>query len=324
MIWVLFVASSVVIVLAAIKLAEYGDVIAIRTRLGGMFIGTLLLAMATSLPELLTTINSIEQEVPDLAAGNVFGSSMFNMFMLAALDLANRNVYMLRRIAITHTLTASMAVLLTGLAVLFVLVDVDAQIGWVGVDSLVLIAVYVGAMRLIQFNNPGSALPEVPEEDIEILHLPTLRRASLGFALATGVLVLATPVLVSSAADIAEVTGLGASFIGTTAVAIVTSLPELVTTVAAVRIGAYDLAVGNLFGSNVFNILTLGLADIFYTQGRFLAAIDQSMAVAGVTALLLTCMALTDVLARAEHRRFSLIGVLMLLGYFAGMWMLYS
>jgi cation:H+ antiporter len=80
MIWAQFVVSAALIVVAAMQLAKYGDIIAIRTRMGGMFIGVLLLAGATSLPELLTTISSVNQGVPNLAAGNLFGSNMFNMF----------------------------------------------------------------------------------------------------------------------------------------------------------------------------------------------------------------------------------------------------
>ncbi len=86
MVWIQFIISAAVVVVAAIKLAEYGDAISVRTRLGGMFIGTLLMAGATSLPELLTTINSLGQNVPSLAVGNVLGSNMFNMFLLAVLD----------------------------------------------------------------------------------------------------------------------------------------------------------------------------------------------------------------------------------------------
>ena len=69
MAWLTFIASSIVLVAAAVKLAQYGDVIAVRTRLGGMFIGVLLLAGATSLPEMLTMINSFRAQTPSLAAG---------------------------------------------------------------------------------------------------------------------------------------------------------------------------------------------------------------------------------------------------------------
>jgi len=91
MAWINFVLSAAAIVVAAIYLAKFGDVIAIRTRLGGMFIGILLLAGATSLPELLTSIVSIKQGTPNIAAGNLFGSNAFNMLILAILDMIHRS-----------------------------------------------------------------------------------------------------------------------------------------------------------------------------------------------------------------------------------------
>lgn len=102
MIWLQFVVAAGLVVAAAIKLAKYGDVISVRTGLGGMFVGTLLMAGATSLPELLTTINSLDQGAPNLAAGSVFGSNMFNMLLLAVLDLTNQQARVLRQIGRAH------------------------------------------------------------------------------------------------------------------------------------------------------------------------------------------------------------------------------
>ena len=99
----------------------------------------------------------------------------------------------------------------------------------------------------------------------------------IGFGLATIALIFITPYMVKSSTDIAEITGLGTTFIGSTLVAIVTSLPELVTTLAAARISADDMAIGNLFGSNMFNMFALGVTDLFDLQGRFLAAIDPAI-----------------------------------------------
>ncbi|RME53049.1 MAG: sodium:calcium antiporter, partial [Caldilineae bacterium] len=251
-VWLLFLGSAAVTVAAAAKLSEYGDVIAVRTGLGGMFIGTLLLAAATSLPELLTTINSINQDVPDMAAGNIFGSCMFNMFMLAILDLVNHRGRILRRVALNHALSAGLAVLVGSFAILFILADVDVQIGWVGMDSLVLIALYMGGVRLLNDNPVTQAETALSPEQDEAL--PSLLHASLGFAAATAILLLVMPWLVRSSAQIADALGVSTGFIGAALVAVVTSLPEMVTTIAAARIGAYDLAIGNLFGSNLFNI----------------------------------------------------------------------
>jgi cation:H+ antiporter len=324
MAWLTFIVSSVVIVLAAIKLAEYGDVIAVRTRLGGMFIGALLLAGATSLPELVTAISSIQQTVPNLAAGNFFGSNMFNMFLLAVLDMIFFQARILRRVAFTHALTAALAVSLGGLVVFFMLADIDWKIGWVGIDSLIVMLVYIGGVRLIQTQGGQSGAVIEPAVAVPS-SVPSLRRALLGFGAATAILILVVPFLVSSSADIARITGLGTGFVGTVLVALVTSLPELVSALAAIRLGAFDMAVGNLFGSNVFNMFALALVDVFYTQGRFLEAIDPAFALAGLLGLLLTSLGLIGNLARLE-RRFVFVeldALLLIIVYLAGLYFLF-
>ncbi|NLE75267.1 MAG: sodium:calcium antiporter, partial [Chloroflexi bacterium] len=317
--------SAATVVLAAVKLAEYGDVIAVRTRLGGMFVGTLLLAGATSLPELLTNINALRQGVPDLAVGSVFGSSMFNMFLLGVLDLIHWRKRILRLVAMKHALTASLANMLMAAAVFFILADISLQIGWVGVDSLALILIYIAGVRLIQRNSGGPSAPEPDEAEIDP-QMPSLLRAGIGFAAASGALVLVTPCLVRSSVAIAEITGLSTGFVGALLVAMVTSLPEMVTVIAATRIGAYDLAVGNLFGSNAFNMLVLGLTDFFYLPGRFLGSIDSSFALVGLLGLLLTTLGLVGNLARLERRIFflELDAAMLILGYVGGMALLYS
>ena len=322
MVWLQFIVASAILVFTAMQLAKYGDIIAIRTKLGGMFVGTLLLAGATSLPELLTTINSLGQNVPNLAAGNMFGSNMFNMFMLAILDLTNQNKRILRQVAMKHALTAGLAILLIGMAVFFIDINQGWKIGWVGLDSLMLMVVYLGGVRLLQGN---SAPPPTSAAELDP-KLPQLWKALLGFGIATAILVAVAPLLVSSSAQIAEITGLGAGFVGILLVGMVTSLPEMVTTISAARLGAYDLAVGNLFGSNVFNMFALGLTDVFLTSGRFIGAIDRNFAVAGMLSLILTALGLLGNLARLERRLLfiELDALLLILVYISGLWVLYS
>jgi len=323
MVWIQFIISAAVVVVAAIKLAEYGDAISVRTRLGGMFIGTLLMAGATSLPELLTTINSLGQNVPSLAVGNVFGSNMFNMFLLAALDAVFWQARILRLVATKHALTASLAVFIAAMSIFFILADIDVRIGWVGLDSLLIIVTYVVAVRLLQGDAPRAT---TGAQEAEVTGVPTLPWALVGFGVASGALVLATPHLVRSSVGIAEITGLSTGFVGALLVAIVTSLPELTAIIAAARLGAYDLAVGNLFGSNLFNIFILGITDVFYLPGRFLGTVDPAFAIAGLLGLLLTALGLINNLARAERRILFVEAdaLLLMLGYVGGMWFLYS
>lgn len=324
MLWIKFAASAVMIVLAASQLAKYGDVIAVRTRLGGMFIGVLLLAAATSLPELLTSVSAIKLDAPDLAAGNLLGSNTINMLLLAIVDMVHVRQRILRKAAFKHALTGSLAVFLIGLVVFFILADIEVMVGWVGIDSLLIIAMYFISVRLIQGNAPhgghSAVMAEIPEET------PALWKGIAGFTAATASLVFVTPIMVTSANEIAAVTGLGTTFVGTTLVALVTSLPETVTTLAAIRIGADDMAIGNLFGSNMFNVFAIGMTDVFYTQGRFLSAINPAFLLVGMTGLLMTGMGLIGNLAKLEKRILFLEidALALIVVYFASLWLIYS
>jgi len=323
MVWIKFLLSSILIIVAAIKLAEYGDYISIRTGLGRMFIGLILMAGATSLPEVLTSINSIQFGVPDLAAGNIFGSNMFNMLMIGVLDLMHHRQRILRQIANRHALSGSLTSLLIGLGILFVFTDINVKIGWVGLDSIILIIVYFASLWILKND---SATPDASTSETDFQGVPSLMKSIAGFSLATLALVFIMPVLVESSSEIAEITGLGTGFVGTTLVSFVTSLPEVVTTIAAVRLGAFDMAIGNLFGSNMFNIFSLGIADFFMLDGLFLQVISPEFVLVGIIGLIMTMLALVGNVAKLE-RKFWLIEIdafFLILVYFIGLWLIYS
>jgi cation:H+ antiporter len=186
-----------------------------------------------------------------------------------------------------------------------------------------LIALYFGGVWLIQREgraNTAAAVVVQPGPEF-----PTLRRGAIGFVITAAVLVFVVPFLVDASSGIAELTGLGAGFIGTALLSVVTSLPELVAALAAMRMNAFDMAVGNLFGSSVFNMLALGLADFFFTDGRFLGEIDPNFALVGLLGLLLTNMALVGNLARVERKfLFIEIDAIAIIGvYLLGMYLLF-
>ncbi|MCA9920844.1 MAG: sodium:calcium antiporter [Anaerolineales bacterium] len=323
MVWIEFLLSAAVVVYAAIKLAEYGDIIAVRTKLGGLFVGTIFLAGATSLPELIASISSFQSGVPNLAAGNFFGSNMVNVLLLAIVDLINYQVPLLRRIAISHALTAGLTTVLMLVAIISLAADIDLTIGWVGWDSLLMIVLYFGGIWLIQRESrgPGPA-PTAPEPGPEF---PTLRRGVIGFVITAVVIMVVVPFLVDASSEIAVITGLGTGFVGTALLSVVTSLPELLAALAAMRMNAFDMAVGNLFGSSVFNMLGLGIADFFFLDGRFLGAINENFVIVGLLGLLLTNMALVGNLARVE-RKFLFIeadAIAIVAVYLLGMFLLF-
>jgi cation:H+ antiporter len=328
MVFLEFAASAAIVALASIQLSKYGDIIALRTRMGGMFVGTLLMAAVTSLPEFLVLQSAFSRGMPNLAIGGLLGSSMFNILILAILDLIHHKQRILRKVAMRHALTGSLAVLMITLALFFIVADLPYQISMgsfaVGLDSLTLIVTFVVGMRLVQ--GQSRSMATVPEDACDELGLPSLKASVVRFGLAAGVLLVLTPRLVGASGEIATITGLGATFVGATLLAFVTSVPELVTTISAARIGADDMAVGNLFGSNMFNMFLLGAADLLLPRSALFSVIDDSFLLVGSLGLILTILGLVGNLARIEKRLLfiEIDALLLILVYFGGMALLYS
>ena len=145
----LFTASAWAIVVIGTKLSRYGDQIAELSGLGRLWIGVVLMAAATSLPEVFTTMSAGWIDAPDLAAGNLFGAGMSNMLTLGLIDLLYRHKRVWQQAALGHTLTATLAMVLTGLAAFFVLLRIEVVHLGVGLESLILLIIYVFGMRLV-------------------------------------------------------------------------------------------------------------------------------------------------------------------------------
>lgn len=303
-----FLACTIVIVLSGVRLSRYGDVIAEKTGLGGTWIGVLVMAAVTSLPELVTGASSILIfDLPDIAAGDVIGSCMFNLLILSFLDFRNPEP-LSARIHQGHVLTAAFGIVLLGLAAMAMLAGPRAMtIGWFGVHSLVFIGVYAFAMRTI-FVHERDRVTDIAEHLTGEIRYGafTLRRAIALYAVNASVL-FAGAILLPGAADrIASATGLGHSFVGSLFVAGSTSMPEVVVSIAAARIGAIDMAAGNLFGSNLFNIAALGLDDLLYTAGPLTAAISPVHLITLSSAMTMTAIAVIGLTYRAKRKRFRL------------------
>ena len=299
-----FAVAAALVAWAGVHVARLGDEIAERAGLSRLLVGMLLVAGATSLPEIVTDVSAAIGDAPDLAVGDLFGSSLANMAILAVVDLLHRHTVW-PRVEVGHARLASVAIGLTALATLGILTPPGLSLGWVGIDTVAIAAAYVAAAMWVRRSpvgrfSEGGVLP-VPtgwsEPDRGSLRPLMVRFA--GWAL---VILAAGPLLAESATQIAVETGLGETFVGSTLVAFTTSLPELVASIAAIRIGAHDLAVGNLFGSNSFNMAALFVTDLAYTDGPLLRAVDPSQAVAGTGAILLMALALAAIVHGSETR----------------------
>ncbi len=299
-----FGVSALVIVTCGVALTRFADAMASHTRLGRLWIGTLFLAAATSLPELSVDIAAARRGLPDVAVGDLLGSSLFNLLILAVLDLSRlARGHLLSRAASAHALAGVVGIVLIALAAGSILLGSLANVGSIGWGSLAIAAAYMLCVRLVYCDQiwtagaNGGALEAKRPSPSRL----SLRQAVLGFSLTAGGILVAGPVLASSAGELAEQTGLGDTFVGTTLVALATSLPELVTTLTALRIGAIDLAVGNIYGSNALNVFLLAVVDFAYEK-PLLSVVSSLHVFTCLATVIMTGIAVLSQLAHMDGR----------------------
>ena len=308
MIWIQFLATALVIVFAGVRLARHGDVLGEKSGLGRSWIGLVLLAATTSLPELFTGFGATAlAALPNIAVGDVLGSCMFNLLIISFMD-AIQPEPLSARAHQSHALSIGFGLVLMGIAGLGLMGSSRLPaIGWIGLYTPVLIALYFVSMRLIFTHEKRRRKRETQEvaEELQYAEI-SLRKTVVHYAIAAMLVVGAALWLPQLGAELARQTGLGEAFVGSLFIAITTSLPEIVVSLAAVRIGAIDLGIGNVLGSNLFNLLILGLDDIFYRQGPLLTAADPTHGITVLAVVTMNALFLIGLTYRVMTKRFAI------------------
>jgi cation:H+ antiporter len=311
LVWFEFAVCTALIGMAGATLSRYADIISDKTGFSRGWIGLVLLATVTSLPELITGLSSVTlADVPNIAVGDVFGSCVFNLTILVVLDFLLREESVYRRASQGHLLSAGFGVVLIGFAGLNVLLADRTSayaLGYIGPYTPVIALLYLIAMRAI-FVYERTQLEEFAEQMADRHPEISLRTAVTRYAFAAAVVVGAGAFLPFIAAHLAQVMGWQTTFVGTLFVAGVTSLPELVVTISALRIGALDMAISNLLGSNLFNIAILAFDDLMFTKGPLLAHVSQTHAMSALSAVVMTGVIIIGLVYRPKTRLFMGIG----------------
>lgn len=305
MVWFELLICIAAIVLAGTQLSKYGDEIAELTGLGRSWIGLILLATVTSLPELISGVSAVTiNNFPDMAVGGVLGSCLFNLVILAGLDIAAGKTPLSQKIHHSHIISAGFGIVLLGFVCVAKVFGTTSPflLGWIDPFSFVYLAVYAMAMRTIFRFETKRRQQEVVESTVEAVRTRDLMKPLLLFLVFAGVIVGAALYLPDVADRVGKITGLSNTFIGSSLVAITTSLPELVVSLSAARIGAYDMAVGNVLGSNLFNVAILAVEDCFYTAGPLLAHASTQHLMTALVAIIITAIATIGVTFRAEKK----------------------
>lgn len=303
LVWLEFLGVTGLILFSGTRLARYGDIISEKSGLSRLWLGMVLMAGVTSLPELATGLSAVASNLPDIAVGNILGSCVFNVFILGILDTLSKKVPLSSKTSQENILSAGMSVLfLGGVALSLFLGDRLPGLGWVGLYTPLIIAGYLGVMRMaFKFEKRRTAAGLAEKR---VASAMTLRAALLRYVWHAAVVVGAAIFLPPIAEGIARMTGLGQTFVGNIFVAISTSLPELTVSVAALKIGAVDMAVGNIFGSNLFNMLILAVQDLSYLKGPILASVQVQNLIPAIAAMAMTGLAIAGLIYNADKKLF--------------------
>jgi cation:H+ antiporter len=308
-----FAGCAAVIVVAGTVLTKCADTIAELTKLGRLLVGSVLLAGATSLPELTVDIAAIRLGAADLAIGDLLGSSLANVFILAVLDLSHHSSgHMLSRRAARHALSGSMSIALTALVGLSLLTGpMIGNVTFLGIGPglWLVAAAYLGGLRIVYHDQRVAALEAEVKAAVEAVVSPetspeppkSLLKAVVGFVAAAAAILVVGPFMARAAEHFAQATGMGRTFVGTTLVALSTSLPEFVSSLAAIRMKAFDLAIGNVFGSNSFNMLLMMPLDIAH-PGALMAVVAAGHGITCFAVILATQTAIMGQLYNVEGR----------------------
>lgn len=311
----LFAVAAALIWWAGTRLEHTADAISRRTGLGQAFTGMLLLAAATSLPEVATTITAVVfLNNPTLAVHNLLGGVAMQTAILAIADIAKRRKGALSFFSPRFVLLIEGVGLIALLQIIIAGVSARGTPAILGVSgwTVLLLFAYVLLMYLV-YRSQGqprwtpTRTDDVPDgvmiEDVDSDAKPRGTTARLWWTFAgLSLIVLGGGWLATQTAEVlAEKSGLGSAFLGATLLAAATSLPELSTTIAASRNDRYTVAISNIFGSNAFDVALIALADILFRDGSILAHAEPSAVFVTTIGAIMTCIYLWGLMEREDR-----------------------
>ena len=308
--WLKFLACAVIVVFAGVKITRYADILSERHQLNKAWVGMLLLGVITSLPELVASFSAaVFLNSPNLSVGNIAGSVNFNLIIVAILDLLYRKEAITNKLPArrTYDFSAEFYGIMASLLVIELFLSSQGyifSIGHISFGFILIILSYILGVKII-FS------PENNDLEIFSSHGIVEKGAEEKYLVQKLVLSALAVVLgglwLSAVCDkLAIYTSLGSTFVGTTLLAIVTSLPEVVVSVCALKMGSFDLAFGNIFGSNMFNILILAICEIFYTPGPLLAFASPTHLLMLTLSVLMTTILIIGIQVRNKKKIFGM------------------
>lgn len=272
MIYLLYLIVAALVTFMSIKASEYVDLLDKTTALSGAFLGGILLSAVTSLPELFTSISStLMLDQPGLCIGNILGSNIFNYAMLSVFILTAVTKFAKCRLSEIHFIVAVSVVAMGLLIVCNKYGILNFEIGTVSLTSILIILLYVLTVW-IMYKKGGTSEEDEGTENTNLSRKQIITRFTL---VSIGIVVFSI-ILTYITDELSVRLNLGKTIAGAIFLGVATSLPETASTFNLFRIRNYDIAVGNIVGSCLFNFTILSVADFFYRGGGIYNIADPS------------------------------------------------
>ncbi|MBI5190164.1 MAG: sodium:calcium antiporter [Nitrospirae bacterium] len=307
-----FILCTAVIVVSATGLSRYADLLAEMTGIGKVWIGMTAVAVATSLPELSAGISAVAYAgSPNIALGDALGSCVFNLVIIALIDFMHKDGPLHVKLGPGNLLAACFGIVLIGVVSFGLVIQPLSRlsISHLGITTPLIIVVYVIASRM-SFEFERRELAKYMKEEagkVALAGMSVRKAAAMLLLCASGVAVSGT-LLPKAGIELADAMGVGHGFFGSVFLAVSTSLPELVVAVSAVRMGSFDIAVGNVFGSNMFNCVVIAVDDIAYARGPILAEAASGQLITACIALVMTAVSLVGLLYKSKKKSPARVG----------------
>jgi cation:H+ antiporter len=305
----IFAAAALAIAYFGQKLAAKADRLADVTGLGEAVAGAVLLGASTSLPGIITSASAAWRGYPELSVSNAVGGIAAQTVFLVAADVAYRKANL--EYAAASAANIMQGTLLITLLAIPLVATTAPEIAFWGIHpaSVLMLAIYGYGLHMVRQarttpmwkpQETDKTETDEPDEDIDT-GTGEARRLWLRFAMLAAIIAVAGWVIGRTGESIADRTGLSQTVVGGLLTAISTSLPELVTSIAAVRRGALTLAVSGIIGGNAFDTLFLAISDMAYREGSIFHAITQQQTFLMALTTLLTGILLMGLIRREER-----------------------
>lgn len=298
------VVAAIVTTLGGVKLSEYGDILADRLHLGEALFGAVFFGGMISLSGIVMTATAGAAGYPQLAFSNAVGGVAAQTMAIGVADAFYRPANLEHAAGSAPNMMSG--ALVAGLLTLVLLAQHTPDLVVLGIHpaSVVLVVAYVLGLKLVRSvrEDPGwlprqTSATVADEEDEDDDGAPVWKLV-VGFVVVGAIVAAGGWATAQASASLVENAGLAESFVGAGVMGVVNALPELVTSIAAVRRGAVTLAIAGILGGNAFDVLNVAVGDVAYRAGSIYHAVESADALLTLAALLMTIVILAGLLRR--------------------------